>query len=62
MRVVALIPRVLLPLVVYLHTQLGKCTDVSFVGSTSLAVCHNARIAQHRVFAVNARRGKISVG
>jgi DDE family transposase len=32
------------------------------VDSTALAVCHNARIAQHRVFAVDARRGKTSVG
>lgn len=61
-RFVALIPRVLLPLAVYLQTQLGPCTGVSFVDSTSLAVCHNARISQQRVFAVDARRGKTSVG
>lgn len=61
-RFVALIPRVLLPLAVYLQTQLGNCTGISFVDSTALAVCHNARIAQHRVFAVDARRGKTSVG
>src|SRR5579859_1282999 len=61
-RFVALIPRVLLPLAVYLQTQMGSCTGVSFVDSTALAVCHNARIAQHRVFAVDARRGKTSVG
>jgi transposase len=47
-RFVALIPRVLLPLAVYLQTQLGTCTGISFVDSTSLVVCHNARIAQHR--------------
>ncbi|MGZ6362554.1 MAG: IS982 family transposase, partial [Ktedonobacterales bacterium] len=61
-RFVALIPRVLLPLAVYLQPQLGTCTGVSFVDSTSLAVCQNARIAQHRVFRVDARRGKTSVG
>jgi hypothetical protein len=61
-RFVALIPRVLLPLAVYLQTQLGDCTGISFVDSTALAVCHNARIAQHRVFAIDARRGKTSVG
>lgn len=55
-------PRVLLPLAVYLHMQLGSCTSVSFVDSTSLAVCHNARISQHRALAVDARRGKTSVG
>lgn len=61
-RFVALMPRVLLPLLVYLHTQLGVCTGISFVDSTSLAVCHNARIAQHRVCRADARRGKTSVG
>src|SRR5262249_60881699 len=30
--------------------------------STSLAVCQPARISQHRVFRVDARRGKTSVG
>jgi transposase len=61
-RFVALTPRVLLPLAVYLHTQFGTCTGISFVDSTSLSVCKNARIAQHRVFRVDARRGKTSVG
>ena len=45
-RFVALMPRVLLPLAVYLQTQLGSCTGLSFVDSTALAVCKNARIAQ----------------
>jgi Transposase DDE domain len=53
-RFVALMPRVLLPLAVYLHTQLGECTDISFIDATSLAVCHPARIRQHRVFVVDA--------
>jgi transposase len=61
-RFVELMPRVLLPLAAYLHTQLGRCTGISFVDSTSLCVCKNARIAQHRVFRVDARRGKTSVG
>lgn len=47
-RFVALIPRVLLPLTVYLQTQMGSCTGISFVDSTALAVCQNARITQHR--------------
>jgi hypothetical protein len=61
-RFVALMPRVLLPLAIYLRTHLGQCTGISFVDSTSLQVCHNARIHQHRVFRVDARRGKTSVG
>jgi hypothetical protein len=61
-RFVALIPRVVLPLAVYLQTQMGRCTGISFIDSTSLAVCKNARITQHRVFAGDARRGKTSIG
>jgi hypothetical protein len=60
-RFVALLPTILVPLTAYLHTQLGDCTGISFADSTNLAVCHNARIGQHRVFAGRAKRGKTSV-
>lgn len=58
----ALTPTVLLPLTIYLHSQLGACTGISFIDSTPLAVCHNARIKQHHVFQVDAARGKTAVG
>ena len=61
-RFVALMPRYLVPLAVYLHVHRGLCTGLSFIDSTALAVCHPARIQQHRVFRVDARRGKTSVG
>lgn len=61
-RFVELMPRVLGPLTLSLQTQLGACTGLSFIDSTKLAVCHNARIHQHRVFAGRARRGKTSMG
>jgi len=61
-RFVDLMPRFLVPLAVYLHVQRGECTGISFIDSTALAVCHPARIQQHRVFRVDARRGKTSVG
>jgi hypothetical protein len=61
-RFVELMPTVLVPLVAYLHTQLGQCTGISFIDSTPLAVCHNARIHSHRVFEGRAARGKTSVG
>jgi hypothetical protein len=61
-RFVALMPRYLVPLAVYLHTQRGACTGISFIDSTALHVCHPARIHQHRVFRADARRGKTSVG
>ena len=61
-RFVELMPRYLVPLAIYLHTQRGPCTGISFIDSTSLAVCHPARISCHRVLHVDARRGKTSVG
>ena len=61
-RFVELTPSVLAPLLVYLHAQFGSSTGINFVDSTALAVCHNARIPQHKVFAATARRGKTSVG
>jgi hypothetical protein len=61
-RFVDLMPRYLVPLAVYLHLQRGPCTGISFIDSTALAVCHPARIQQHRVLRVDARRGKTSVG
>ncbi len=38
-RFVELLPRVLLSLTVYLHTQFGACTGISFIDSTALSVC-----------------------
>jgi hypothetical protein len=60
-RFVEFFPSALVPLCVYLHSCLGTCTGVSFVDSTKLAVCHNRRIRQHRVFRGLAERGKTSV-
>lgn len=61
-RFVELIPSVLVPLCAYLDSCQGRCTGISFVDSTPLAVCHNRRIQQHRVFAGLAERSKNSVG
>jgi hypothetical protein len=61
-RCVELLPRVRVLLAVDLQTQMGTCTGISFIDSTALAACTNARIAHHRVFAVDARRGKTTVG
>ena len=60
-RFVELMPSVLVPLCAYLRSCYGECTGISFIDSTPLAVCHNRRIGQHRVFADVARRGKNSV-
>jgi hypothetical protein len=61
-RFVELMPTVTVPLLAYLHQQMGACTGISFVDSTPLQVCHPARIRQHRVFADTAERGQTSVG
>jgi hypothetical protein len=61
-RFVALIPGVMVPLLAYLQSRFGACTGISFIDSTSLQVCDPKRIGQHRVFAIDARRGKTSMG
>lgn len=61
-RFVALKPRALGPLCAYLYSLYGHYSGVSFIDSTPLAVCHNRRIQQHKVFAGLAARGKTSMG
>jgi hypothetical protein len=51
----------LLPLCIYLKQRYGTCTGISFIDSTTLAVCHNRRIHSHQVFKQAAARGKSSV-
>ena len=61
-RFVTLMQETILPLTGYLYCLFGICSGVSFVDSTSLAVCHNHRIPQHKVFEGIAARGKTSMG
>jgi len=61
-RFVEFIPETLIPLCVYVRYGCGACSGISFVDSTTLAVCHNRRMHQHKVFAGLAARGKTSVG
>src|ERR671934_2597424 len=61
-RFVELLPRAVVPLCGYLSTRKGRCTGITFVDSTPLAVCHNRRISRHKVFAGYATRGKTSMG
>lgn len=60
-RFVEWIPSTLLPLCAYLRSCFGPCTGISFLDATSLKVCHNRRISQHKVFKNLAARGKTSV-
>ena len=61
-RFVELKPRMLAALICYLHClRLGVLLGIYYGDSTPLAVCHNRRIRQHKVFAGLAQRGKTSV-
>lgn len=61
-RFVELMGRVVVPLIAYFYSCKGRCTGISFVDSTPLAVCHNRRIPRHKVFDDLAARGKTSMG
>lgn len=61
-RFVQLMPRVCSRLCAYLLSLFGRCTGVSFIDSTFIAVCDNRRIHQHKVFAGLATRGRGSCG
>jgi hypothetical protein len=58
-RFVELIPRVAVPMMLFLKT---KCLGISFIDSTHLKVCHNRRIHNHKVFNGVAERGQCSIG
>lgn len=61
-RFVELMPRILIPLLFYLNEKKGECTGISFIDSTPIKVCHNRRIARHKVFSGLAERGKTTMG
>lgn len=60
-RFVEWMPSALIPLCGYLRQCFGQCTGLSFIDATSIKVCHNRRIASHKVFKPLAARGKTSV-
>lgn len=61
-RFIEWVPSIISLLAHYLTSLFGKSCGVSYLDSTPLAVCHNKRIAQHKVFKGQAQRGKTSVG
>ena len=61
-RFVELMPSALIPLCCFLMTRRGHATEISFIDSTPRVICHNRRIASHKVFKTIATRGKTSVG
>ena len=63
-RFVELMPYAAIPLTLFIQYTSSKspCTGISFVDSTTLDVCDNHRIPQHKVFGGLAQRGKSSTG
>ena len=61
-RFVQRMPRLLGWLCLYLFSRFGRCSGISFVDATFMAVCDNRRIQQHKVFKNIAARGKGSTG
>jgi hypothetical protein len=61
-RFIALTKRVWALLAFFLASRMGRKTDIYYIDSTPLPVCHNRRIAKHKVFAGIAARGKTSMG
>jgi hypothetical protein len=61
-RFIRLKPRILVPLTMCCASRTGRKTGIYDVDSTALVVCHNQRIARHKVLAGLAARGKTSMG
>jgi len=61
-RFLTLTKRVWALLAFFMASRMGRKTDIYYIDSTPLVVCHNKRIARHKVFAGLAARGKTSTG
>jgi hypothetical protein len=61
-RFIASLPKIAVPMMFYMHSKLGKKTNIYYIDSTSLPVCHNKRIYRHKTFDGLASRGKTSMG
>jgi len=61
-RFIQLMPRTIVPFLVFSQSIKGKTTGISFVDSTSISVCNNKRINRNQVFKGLASRGKSTMG
>jgi hypothetical protein len=61
-RFLTLTKRVWILLTIFLVSRMGRKTDIYYIDSTALPVCHTKRHAKHRVFKGLATWGRTSVG
>ena len=61
-RLVELMPRVIMPLTLFMRQCCVSGRGIAFIDSTPLRVCDNVRIPSHRTFVAEAGRGKSSTG
>lgn len=61
-RFIALIKQAFPALICLLKSLTGEITEYLFIDSTPMAVCHNLRERQHKVFKGLAAKGKTSTG
>jgi len=61
-RIIQLWPRLILPLVLLMQVLRGDDTGIYFIDSTKLAICHNKRTNNNKVFGKIAKVGMSSYG
>lgn len=61
-RFLELMPRAVVPLSSYFKTLKSTDSDICFIDSTSIKVCHNLRIRRHKTFSGVAQRGRGTMG
>ena len=61
-RFVQLMPRLVVPLAMFLKSSFAQCGGISIIDSTSINVCHNRRIKRNKVFSGVAERSKTTMG
>lgn len=60
-RFVELITHTLIPIIAYLNSRKGEVTEISFIDSTSIPICHPKRAKRNKVFKDLSGWGKSSV-